>query len=100
MKYLTTPTNEWGPALVKHRREAKKYVDKWDTSFEVDPHGKEALENEVSPNDINVEVIIVILFFPNAMCGKNIVFYAFINGKKLQQFTFSDCTWRTFLFLF
>lgn len=56
MKYLTTPTNEWGPALVKHRREAKKYVDKWDTSFEVDPHGKEALENEVSPNDINVEM--------------------------------------------
>ncbi|XP_052098390.1 sodium- and chloride-dependent neutral and basic amino acid transporter B(0+)-like [Mytilus californianus] len=56
MRYLTHPSNEWGPALVKHRREAKKFIDKWDTSFEVDPLGKEALENEVSPNDINIEI--------------------------------------------
>jgi hypothetical protein len=43
--------------LVKHRREAKKYVQKWTTDFEIDPLGKEGLENEVtSPNDINLTV--------------------------------------------
>ena len=55
--YLVNPTKEWGPALVKHRREAKKYVQKWTTDFEIDPLGKEGLENEVtSPNDINLTI--------------------------------------------
>ena len=55
MKKLTTPTREWGPALVKHRREAKKYVEKWDAEFELDPFGEEKPE-EVSPNDVQIAV--------------------------------------------
>lgn len=98
MKYLTTPTNEWGPALVKHRREAKRFIDKWDTSFEVDPLGKEALEN-VSPNDINVEVRIVISPFPNVMCGENIVFNAFINGKSSNSLIKTSIRYYSFIHL-
>ncbi|KAL4227906.1 hypothetical protein ACF0H5_013346 [Mactra antiquata] len=52
-KQACTPTVEWGPALVKHRKLVEKYVP----NYVVDPWGKEAQSGgNVSPNDIALQM--------------------------------------------
>ncbi|XP_060551998.1 sodium-dependent proline transporter-like isoform X1 [Ruditapes philippinarum] len=49
LRQATTPTVEWGPALVKHRSLVAKYVP----GFVVDPWGK---GGEVAPDDIKLQM--------------------------------------------
>jgi len=48
MRYLTTPTEFWGPALVKHRAEVRHLPD-----FVVDPHGENP--EGVDANEMKME---------------------------------------------
>jgi len=54
MRVATTPTVEWGPALIKHRALVEKYVP----GYVVDPWGKSGHEapQVISPNDIALQV--------------------------------------------
>ncbi|WAQ98410.1 SC6A5-like protein, partial [Mya arenaria] len=51
LRHATSPTVEWGPALVKHRKLVAKYVP----GFVVDPWGKGDEEAAVNPNDIGLQ---------------------------------------------
>ncbi|XP_052794336.1 sodium-dependent proline transporter-like isoform X2 [Mya arenaria] len=52
LRHATSPTVEWGPALVKHRKLVAKYVP----GFVVDPWGKGDEEAAVNPNDIGLQM--------------------------------------------
>lgn len=46
------PNIEWGPALVKYRREAEYHTKRYASDFVVDPWGLET----ASPNDVQLQV--------------------------------------------
>ena len=56
MRKLTNPTPDWGPALVRHRREAERHTRKYKNglNFEIDPWGQEG--PVISPNDVHLQV--------------------------------------------
>ncbi|KAJ8304359.1 hypothetical protein KUTeg_017942 [Tegillarca granosa] len=53
VKYLFNPTPEWGPMLIKHRKQAAAHTSKYTKEFVIDPWGKESV---VSPNDVDVQM--------------------------------------------
>lgn len=90
LRQATTPTVEWGPALVKHRRLVAKYVP----GFVVDPWGKEE-PTAVMPEDINLQVTmlkcLVILLNKRKMKHRHfsISFTNIIRGQACLLYLYS-----------